>query len=412
MRSEDSLDNNRDQRHSTCRLLMFRALLVFVASGSLAVWIGCAPAAPPSRAVDIATADGVVLKGTLFAAASRGPAVLLLHQCDDQRTVWDPLGTRLAAAGITALSIDYRGYGESGGTPHDQLANAELASLMSTVWPRDIDAAFDFLGRQPDVTMARVGAGGGSCGVNNAVQLARRHSNVRALALLAGPADRDGRLFLEGPAAPPVFAAAAADDRYADFVAIMSWLFGVSHSAESRLAQYPDGGHAAIIFRTHPDLADAITRWFAAVLEDTPGAVPATNGVPLAPAILEELHAIDRRGGAAALLARRPKKGAGASAGPRVPEYFVNQLGYEHMIMKDYPTAIDLMKLNAALYPASPNTMDSLGDVYLAAGDTSSALAAAKQTLVLLDHDTLDSAQRKADLRRAAEDKITRLSTR
>ena len=90
----------------------------------------------------------------------------------------------------------------------------------------------------------------------------------------------------------------------------------------------------------------------------------------------------------------------------------MNQLGYEHMIMKDYPTAIDLMKLNAALYPASPNTMDSLGDVYLAAGDTSSALEAAKQTLVLLDRDTLDTAQRKADLRRAAEDKITRLSTR
>ncbi len=387
-------------------------MLVFAASASLTVTIACAPAATPApRVVDIAASDGVVLKGTLFAAARRGSAVLLLHQCDDQRTVWDPLGTRLAAAGITALSIDYRGYGESGGTPHDKLADGELASMMTTVWPRDIDAAFDFLGRQPGVTMARVGAGGGSCGVNNAVQLARRHANVRALALLAGPTDRDGRLFLEGTDAPPVFAAAAADDRYADFVAIMSWLFGVSRSPESRLAQFPDGGHAAVIFRTHPDLAEAITRWFAAVLEDPPAAAPPTNGVPLAPAILEQLRAIDRPGGAAAALAQR-ENAARASTGPLVPEYFVNQLGYEHMLTKDYPTAIDLMKLNAALYPASPNTMDSLGDVYLAAGDTSSALAAAKQTLVLLDQDTVDTAQRKADLRRAAEAKIARLSTR
>jgi hypothetical protein len=158
--------------------------------------------------------------------------------------------------------------------------------------------------------------------------------------------------------------------------------------------------------------ADAITGWFAAMLADRPGAAPATNGVPLAPAILEELHAIDRPGGAAAALARRADAAAGTSAGPLVPEYFVNQLGYEHMIMKDYPTAIDLMKLNAAFYPASPNTMDSLGDVYLAAGDIASALAAAKQTLVLLDRDTVDTAPRKADLRRSAEDKITRLSTR
>jgi len=125
----------------------------------------------------------------------------------------------------------------------------------------------------------------------------------------------------------------------------------------------------------------------------------------MASTVVEGLHAVDQPGGAAAALKR-------VSDTPRLPEYLVNQLGYEHMIMKDIATAIDLMKLNATLYPASPNTMDSLSDVYLAAGDAASALAAAKQTLVLLDRDTLDTAQRKADLRRAAEDKIARLSTR
>ena len=61
---------------------------------------------------------------------------------------------------------------------------------------------------------------------------------------------------------------------------------------------------------------------------------------------------------------------------------------------------------------ANGRPMDSLGDVYLASGDTSAALASAEQTLVLLDRDSLDTTQRKADLRRAAEDKITRPSTR
>jgi dienelactone hydrolase len=382
------------------------------ACAALAFVIGCAATAPPApRVVDITASDGVKLKGTVFAAAGAGgPAVLLLHQCDEQRKVWDSLGVRLAQAGITALSVDYRGYGESGGTPYGKLSNADLANQQATVWPADIDSAFAFLSRQPGVKTERVGAGGGSCGVNNAVQLARRHANVKALALLAGPTDRDGRLFLESPGAPPIFAAAAADDKYANFVQIMAWTFGVSKRPESRLAQYPTGGHAAIIFTTHPGLADTIAKWFAAVLPSTPGTPPVTNGVPLAPTILQQLHDVDQPGGAATALKRaavaRPPNEA------RIPEYFVNQLGYEHMLMKDYPAAIDLMKLNAALYPGSPNTMDSLGDVYLAAGDKASALATAKRTLVLLESDTVDTAERKTALRGAAEGKIKELSKR
>ena len=54
--------------------------------------------------------------------------------------------------------------------------------------------------------------------------------------------------------------------------------------------------------------------------------------------------------------------------------------------------------------------MDSLGDVYLAAGDKGSALATAKRTLVLLEKDTVDQPQRKTDLRNAAEGKIKELS--
>jgi dienelactone hydrolase len=379
-----------------------------VTGAALVLGVACARTAPPAaRVVDIKAGDGVVLKGTLFAASSGGPAVLLLHQCDEQRKVWDSLGTRLADAGITALSIDYRGYGESGGTPHDRLSNAELANQQANVSPSDVDSAFAFLMRQPGVKIERVGVGGGSCGADNAVQLARRHSNVKALTLLAGGTDRAGRLFLEGTSAPPVFAAAAGDDQYNNFIQIMGWLYGVSRQPASRFAQYPTGGHAAIMFRTHPGLADTIAQWFAAVLPITTGAIPSTNGIPLDSSILRQLHAVDAPGGAAAAL----KAGATANQ-PKIPEFFVNQIGYEHMLMKDYPTAIDLMKLNTVLYPDSPNTMDSLGDVYLAAGDKASALAAARKTLDLVQKDTVDTPQRKADIKGSAEGKIKQLSSK
>lgn len=377
--------------------------------GALVLGVACAKPSPSApRVVDITGADGLILKGTLFAAPTGGPAVLLLHQCDEQRKVWDSLGTRLAGAGITALSVDYRGYGESGGTRHDKLSNEELAKQQSTTWPIDIDSAFAFLSRQPGVKMDRAGAAGGSCGVNNAVQLARRHDNVKALALLAGGPDRDGRLFLETQTAPPVFAAAAADDKYADFVAIMSWIFGTSKRPESRLAQYPTGGHAAVIFKTHPGLADTIATWLAGVLANPPHPLPTTNGVPLPPDVLAGLHAVDRPGGAAALMRHLGERASAPTDVPRLPEYFVNQLGYEHMVMKDYPTAIDLMKLNSATYPDSPNAMDSLGDVYLASGDTASASAAAKRALTVLDRDTVDTPERKAAIRTSAEGKIKR----
>jgi alpha/beta superfamily hydrolase len=304
---------------------------------------------------------------------------------------------RLAAAGITALAIDYRGFGESGGARFDTLSNEQKAAVTATAWPGDFDAALAFLSRQSGVDASRMGAAGGSCGVNNVIHLAQRHGNIKALALLAGPADREARTFIEAPGAPPVFTAAAADDRYADFVLVSSWQFGISSSTESRFAQYRDGGHAAVVFRTHPELADLIVQWFGAVLNNSPASLPSTNGVPLAPAVLEGLKAIET-------------PGAAAAAAPLLPEYIVNWIGYEHIGLKDSSTALRIMKLNAASYPKSANAQDSLSDAYVAAGDAASALTAAKRTLELLDADTSMTPQQKNGIRGAAEAKIARLA--
>jgi dienelactone hydrolase len=371
------------------------ALSAIVVAAMLA--IACKPAAQSlGRAVDVGAPDGVTLKGTLFPSASPGPAVLLLHQCDDRRTVWDPLGQRLAAAGITALAIDYRGFGESGGPRYDTLSNEQKAAVTATAWPSDFDAALAFLSRQAGVDAGRMGAAGGSCGVNNVIHLAQRHANIKALALLAGPADREARTFIEAPGAPPVFTAAAADDRYADFVLVSSWQFGISPRTESRFAQYRDGGHAAVVFRTHPELVELLVQWFGAVLNNTPASLPSTNGVPMAPAVLRGLKAIETPGAVV--------------EDPVLPEYIVNWIGYEHLGLKDTGTALKIMKLNATSYPKSANAQDSLADAYVAAGDAAAALTAAKRTLELLDADTSMTPQQKDRIRSAAEAKIARLS--
>jgi len=166
-------------------------------------------AAPAGRDVTITADDGVALKGTYFVAAKPGPAVLLLHMCNTDRRSWEPVGRQLGEAGIHALALDYRGFGESAGPRFDTLGQVDALQLVNGKWPGDIDAALTFLLSQPGVDRARVGVGGGSCGVTQAVGVARRHRDVRSLVLLAGPIDQEGRRFLVRNPWMPVFASAA-----------------------------------------------------------------------------------------------------------------------------------------------------------------------------------------------------------
>lgn len=86
-----------------------------------------------ARVVDLKSSDGTILKGTYFSAGKPGPGVLLLHQSNRTRDSWDGVARQLAAAGISTLTLDSRGHGESGGKydnwtdPDRQVANRNLA---------------------------------------------------------------------------------------------------------------------------------------------------------------------------------------------------------------------------------------------------------------------------------------------
>ena len=207
--------------------------------------------------------DGVALKGTYFAAARPGPAVLLLHMCNTDRHSWDPLATELAEAGISALTVDYRGFGESGGPRFDTLGAVAAQQMVNGAWPGDVDKAYEFLLAQPGVDKARIGVGGGSCGVTQALLAAKRHPEVRSLVLLAGPANRDARRFLMENNWLPVFAAAADDDQFdRDAPQQMRWLTELSGNARNKFMGFADGKHGTEIFKPHPELPKAITDWY------------------------------------------------------------------------------------------------------------------------------------------------------
>jgi len=367
--------------------------------------------APTPKVVDITASDGTVLKATYFAAANPGPGVLLLHQCNRQRKVWDDLARSMTAQGINVLTIDYRGFGESGGTPFERLSPEETRKLTTEIWPKDLDLAFQYLLSQAGVHREKIGVGGASCGVNNSVQLARRHPEIKALVLLSGGTNREGRMFLQSSPQIPVFTAGADDDAFGRVSQTVQWLYSVSANPSSGFVHYAEGKHGVEMFAAHPELPAIITRWFAAILMNKPGALPKTDGSRLSPSVMRVVQQIDEPGGAGKLeqdLISDRKKNPKATL---FPEFLANLLGYERLQSGDTKSAVEIFHLNVVAYPDSANVYDSLGDAYLAYGQKDLALQNAKRALELLSKNTGgDEAERNA-IRESAEQKVKQLTT-
>src|SRR4030095_14349730 len=139
------------------------------------------------------------------------------------------------------------------GERFDAMAPQDAQKIVDGKWPADIDAAYDFLLSQPGVDKARIGAAGGSCGVTQAVRLARRHADVRSLVLLAGPLDPEGLRFIQQTAWLPIFTAAAADDQYdTDAPGQMRWMVEMSGNPRNKFSGFKDGKHGTEIFGPHP----------------------------------------------------------------------------------------------------------------------------------------------------------------
>jgi dienelactone hydrolase len=357
--------------------------------------------------VDIAAPDGTKLRATFFSAGKPGPGALLLHMCNTARKSWEPVALGLSEAGINALTIDNRGFGESGG-PRFEGGSAEVRQLLNKAWPADFDAAYQFLISQPGVDKSRIALGGGSCGVANAVSLAEVYPDVKSLVLLAGTTDMKGINFIADHPERPIFTAAAADDEYSDdAVQVMQWTANLSGNPRTKFSGFKDGKHGTEIFGAHPELVQQIVAFFVDTLVTKPVDLKTTVAAKKSPAS-EFWTLADQKGGAAraADFYREAHK-----RDPQAfvfPEFAVNLLGYDRLQTGDKEEAIEFFKLNTEVYPASANTQDSLSDGYLAAGQKELALAAEEKCVALLPGDK-NGAEFKARLEKVAQEKIAKL---
>ena len=385
-------------------MMLARTLLLAALFSSHAL---AAQDAPASREVTIAAPDGTTLKGTYYPAARPGPAVLLLHMCNATRRSWDPLAPQLAAAGIHALSFDYRGFGDSRGDRHDTLPPADAQRVVTEKWPGDVDAAYEFLVSQPGVDRTRLGAAGGSCGVSQAVGLARRHPEVRSLALLAGAPNAEGLLFITETPWIPIFAAAASDDQYdRNAPALMRWILSLSGNPRNRFSGFKDGRHGTEIFGPHPELVKEMVAWYADTLVTNPADPKTALAVKNTPVREFWRKALSPTGVSEAVQMFYDQAQRGRVA--LFTEGQLNQAGYFHLQAGRPAEAIRLFRLNTLVYPSSANTYDSLADAYLANGQNELALRMSERALELLPKDRSSEEQKKA-IRASAEEKIAKL---
>ncbi|HJR58033.1 MAG TPA: alpha/beta fold hydrolase [Vicinamibacterales bacterium] len=364
------------------------------------------PASAQSPApVTLKAPDGITLKATYYPAAKPGPGLVLLHQCNRDRSAWAPFAKAASARGYHVIAMDYRGYGESEGQRFESFQ--EQAPVIAEKWPGDVDAAFAWLIAQPGVDKDRIGAAGASCGVNQSVQLARRHPEVKTVMLLSGGVTPDGREYLRQSSWLPVLASASHDDGNA--LESMRWILGWSRHPSNRLVEYQAAGHGTDMFGVEKGLEPLMLDWVDAHLRNA-RAKPSTTSPPMPPTPIEEFWTtLTQPGGASKarqLFDDARKRNAKVVL---FPEGEANAYGYQLLQSGKPEEAVIVFQMNADAYPESANTYDSLSDAYLAAGKPAEAVRFAEKALKVLATDTKTPEQFKVLIRESAQKKISEL---
>ena len=138
-----------------------------------------AKALPEVQTVQIKAADGLTLVGDYYPVLTDSgqprPAVLLLHIIGSNRHSWLPLIPSLWDTGYSVLTVDLRGFGDTGGEINWSAANTDVQTWL------------DWLREQPEVRPDAISIIGASIGANLAlIGCANDADCVTAIALSPG----------------------------------------------------------------------------------------------------------------------------------------------------------------------------------------------------------------------------------
>ena len=218
----------------------------------VAILLGATAARAQVNDVEVIAADGARLRGSYSSPGKPGPGVVLFHQCNMDRHAWTALAASLRERGIHALFIDYRGTGDNRGVANDYSKRGA-----------DADATLASLAAMAGVDRTRLAAGGASCGVDQAVQLARRSGQIKALLLLSGAASDAGMAYVQ-QAKVPVFFAFSANE--GGPLPRMKVDLSAAGTPATTIREFAAAGHGVPMFISEPSLLPELAGWLANVL--------------------------------------------------------------------------------------------------------------------------------------------------
>ncbi len=206
-----------------------------------------------AQPVQLHGADGVPIAATLHRASDLAPAVVLVHMFTRTRDDWRRFAERLQASGITALAIDLRGHGGSGG-----------ASTPAPAMALDVQAGIDYLAAQAGAR--RIAVIGASLGATAALMASADDPRVGGVALVSPAADYRGvRLdaALRKYGDRPLLLVASSEDPYA----LRTVRGMVSAPATARQVHLsPVAGHGTQLPDRDPDVTAALVDWLRRTL--------------------------------------------------------------------------------------------------------------------------------------------------
>jgi pimeloyl-ACP methyl ester carboxylesterase len=118
------------------------------------------------RSVSVEVERGVSVGGRLYEAGPDAPAILLWHGNGEIAADYDALGPMYVGLGITLLVVDYRGYGNSDGSPTCSNLLADALALFR---------AADGILQREDLAPSRLFVMGRSLGSAAAIEVASTH---------------------------------------------------------------------------------------------------------------------------------------------------------------------------------------------------------------------------------------------
>lgn len=216
--------------------------------------------------------DGFALKADYYQTQQQSDrAVLMLHQCNYNRIMYNDIGEQLAKQGVHALSLDFRGFGESSNEQFDiekvqalpQEQRRAAWQEMSANWPKDVQKAYDFLKNKMS-DKGVVGVIGASCGGGQAITLAENNP-IKSLSFFSS-AQREENIerYKKALSEKPTLIIAAQEDGRT-YTSAQS-LFEHAKHKNSRFVAYKGNDHGYPLLDKDKNLSTQIATWFVSQL--------------------------------------------------------------------------------------------------------------------------------------------------